>query len=429
MCNPQGVTRRCTLSSKEPPNKLWHSQLGEHLRKGRYSPYTTRCRIAVATRFVSYLNKRQVALEAVEPSGVDRYLREELRLFRHHHRRAPRSMDRWRHEQTAGIYMLLRLVRKQWPPSLVGTPSEQFHRQVCEQYAEWMADIRGLALETRSRRCSEAHQFLSWLEERGNQQNLLNITIRDVDSYLMVRAASQRRTSVKLHATRLRSFLRFLYISGHIILDLSSVVIGPRLYAFESVPSALRSDDVSKVLETARKDLSQKGLRDYAILILLSRYGLRAAEVTTLRMSDVDWKRDVLRIQHSKNGGPSELPLLPTVGDAILDYLRKGRPKTDAREIFVRHRAPYRHYPNGSSLYRLVRNRITAAGIEPQGRLGSHAFRHARAVSMLRAAVPIKEIGDLLGHRSAHATAAYLKLATEDLRVVALELPAKVVEL
>ena len=416
------------MSSKESPNDSWHSRLEEHLRKGKYSPYTTRCRIAVASRFVGYSNKRQVALEAVENSDVDHYLRQELRLYRQRHRRAPRSMDRWRHRQTAGIYMLLRLVRKQWPPSVVGTPSEQFHRQVCEQYAEWMADIGGLALETRSRRCTEAQQFLRWLAERGDQQNLLNITIRDVDSYLMVRAASQRRTSVKLFASHLRSFLLFLYISDRVILDLSSVVIGPTLYAFESIPSALRSEEVNKVLETTRKDRSPKGLRDYAILILLSSYGLRAGEVTTLRLSDVDWQRDVLRIQHSKSGESSEMPLLPTVGNAILNYLQKGRPKTDVREIFIRHRAPYRHYPSGSSLYRLVRNRITAAGIEPQGRRGSHAFRHARAVSMLRAAVPIKEIGDLLGHRSAHATAAYLKLATEDLRVVALEIPAEVVE-
>jgi integrase/recombinase XerD len=234
---PSGVTRRCTLSSKESPNELWHSRLEEHLRKGGYSSYTTRCRIAVATRFVGYLNKGQIAPEAVEPSGVDRYLPGEVRLFRQRHRRAPRSIDRWRRQQTAGIYMLLRLVRKQWPPSLVGTPSEQFDLQVCEQYAEWMADIRGLALETRSRGCTDAQHFLSWLAERGDQQNLLNIMIREVDSYLMVRAASPRRTSVKLHATRLRSLLRFLYISGRIILDLSSVVIGPRLYAFESIPS------------------------------------------------------------------------------------------------------------------------------------------------------------------------------------------------
>jgi integrase/recombinase XerD len=174
------------------------------------------------------------------------------------------------------------------------------------------------------------------------------------------------------------------------------------VYAFEGIPSALRFDEASKILKTTSKDRSQKGLRDYAILMLLSSCGLRVGEVAPLRLNDVDWQRDMLRIQLS-NGGFSELPLLPAVGSAILKYIQKGRPETDVRKVFIRHRAPFRSYPNGSSLYRLVRNRIEAAGVEPQGKRGSHLFRHARAISMLRAAIPIKEIGDLLGHRSTQA--------------------------
>src|SRR5947208_2945743 len=211
----------------------------------------------------------------------------------------------------------------------------------------------------------------------------------------MLRAASQRRTSVKLRATNLRSFLRYLHISGRVILDLSTLVIGPTLYAFESIPSFLRSDEVKAVLATARKDRSPKGLQDYAVLMLLSSYGLRAGEITALRLSDVDWKSDMLRIRHSKTGDYSELPLLAAVGNAILDYLEKGRPATTAREIFIRNRAPYLPLPNGSSLYRVVRDRLKAAGVVRRGKQGPHVFRHALAVSMLHAAVPIKEIGDV----------------------------------
>jgi integrase/recombinase XerD len=327
------------LSSKESHGESWRTRLEEHLSKGRYSPRTARSRIAVASRFLGYLNERHVEVEAVEPSHVDSYLREELRLYRQLHRRAPRSENQWRHRQTAGIDRLLRLLRQQWPPPMVGTSTEEFHQQVCRQYAEWMFELRGLALETRTRRCTEARQFLRWLGERGNQKALLDITIRDVDPYLMLRAGSRRRTTVKLRATCLRSFLRFLHIIGRVILDLSSVVVGPTLYALESIPSALRPDEVSIVLETTRKDRSRNGLRDYAILMLLSSYGLRAGEATALRLSDVDWQRDVLRIQHWKTGAYAELPLTPAVGNAILNYLRNGRPKTDAREIFIRNRA------------------------------------------------------------------------------------------
>jgi integrase len=159
--------------------------------------------------------------------------------------------------------------------------------------------------------------------------------------------------------------------------------------------------------------------------MLISKYGVRAGEITTLRLDDVDWRKEVIRIRHSKTGVVSYLPLLPEVGEAMLQYLQNSRPKTPLREIFIRNRAPYRPF-KGGNLYWLVRNRLEAAGVITTGKRGPHAFRHARAVSMLRVAVPVKEIGDLLGHRSADSTLIYLKLAIEDLRAVALEIPTGV---
>jgi len=110
------------------------------------------------------------------------------------------------------------------------------------------------------------------------------------------------------------------------------------------------------------------------------------------------------------------------VGKALLDYLRRGRPKTGACEVFLRTRAPYRRL---CQIYSEVRRRLEAAGVRPRGKCGPHAFRHARAVSLLRASVSRKVIGDLLGHRSEEATVPYLKLATEDLRAIALEIPGQ----
>jgi len=162
------------------------------------------------------------------------------------------------------------------------------------------------------------------------------------------------------------------------------------------------------------------GYRNYAILLLLSTYGLRDGEITRLRLEDVDWRAETLHIRHSKTGANSKLPLMAEVGEALLNYLRRGRPKTAAREIFIRTRAPYRRL---SSLYSEVRVRLEAAGVKPHGKCGPHAFRHARAVTLLRASVSRKVIGDLLGHRSEEATLPYLKLATEDLRAIALEIP------
>jgi integrase len=174
------------------------------------------------------------------------------------------------------------------------------------------------------------------------------------------------------------------------------------------------------VLDTAGKDRTPVGLRDHAILQLLATYGLRSGEICNLRIDDIDWRAESIRIRHTKTRACSFLPLMAPVGEAVLAYLRAGRPMTDAREIFIRTRAPYRRL---GMLASAVRRRLRDAGVEPPGKSGPHIFRHARAVEMLRASVPQKIIGDMLGHRSTESTAPYLKLATEDLRAIALDVP------
>jgi integrase len=216
--------------------------------------------------------------------------------------------------------------------------------------------------------------------------------------------------------------MRHLHRTGRTAVDLAPKIIAPTLYAYETIPSILNAHEIEVVLTSVKKDRSLMGLRDYAILQLLATYGLRAGEITHLRMDDIDWRAETLRIRHSKTGGQSLLPLMKPVGEALIDYLRHGRPKINVREIFIRSRAPYRPL---SGIYSEVRRRMGAAGVKPNGKRGPHIFRHARAVSLLRASVPRKVIGDVLGHRSTEATIPYLKLATEDLRAIALEVPGQ----
>jgi integrase len=247
------------------------------------------------------------------------------------------------------------------------------------------------------------------------------MTIVDIDAYVQWRVHSLQRSAKKSVAIHLRSFLRYLHGIGR-IRDLSSAVLVPKLYPHEGIPSALRPEEIEKVLRSARRDRSPIGLRDYAILTLLSTYGLRAGEITALRLDDIDWSHDRFRVHHSKTGVHSELPLLRAPGEAILDYLRKGRPKTTQREVFLRACAPYRAL-HGSSVHSVLEPRLKAAGVIPQGKRGPHAFRHAKAAALLRADVPLKVIGDVLAHRSAASTTVYLKLDLEQLRGIALEIP------
>jgi len=159
------------------------------------------------------------------------------------------------------------------------------------------------------------------------------------------------------------------------------------------------------------------------MLLLLATYGLRAGEVRRLQLQDIDWRREQLWIQHSKTGARSCLPLLHPVGQALLEYIRSARPSCKDREVFIRLTAPRCAFLTNSTLYCVLRRQLAQVGIRLNGKRGPHIFRHARAASLLRSGVPLKTIGDVLGHRSTASTAEYLKLADRELRAVALSIP------
>jgi integrase/recombinase XerD len=412
------------MSESLSNHQEWLLRLKKHLHDEGYRPGSVGRCMAGARNFLEFLCNQNIALADTQAATVESYL-EMARPKRRWCNRKSTADEQWRRSQKNGIHMLLRIVHGKWPPGAAPTPDELYAQELCEEYAGCQVETRGLALETVAGHRAEAGRFLRWLGERVNREGLV-LDVADVDAYLKSRAESLRRASIKGVAIRLRNFLRWLHASGRFAQDLSFCVRAPSLYALEGIPSALRPQEVTNILSVARHDRSAIGIRDYAILMLLSEYGLRAGEITNLRLDDVNWRKEVIRICHRKTGVTSWLPLLPKVGEAILRYLQQSRPKTSFREIFLRGMAPYRPFKSGSSLYSRARYRIDAAGISTTGKRGPHAFRHARATSLMQASVPLKEIGDLLGHRSADSTLIYLKLATEDLREVALEIPAEV---
>ena len=406
------------------------AQLREQLTLARYAPTVIVRYVVFARLFLRYLAKRHARLDEVEPVHVSKYLTCELRRYRQRHGRAPASMKRWRSSHTAGIHQLLRVVRGRWPIAPVAhIPAEAYCNGLLSEFAQWLHEQRGLAVRSIGVLAAEARRFLSWYVDSAGANDLAALQLADIDAYVQSRCPVLRRVSRKNVAQQLRCFLKFLHVTGHSALDLAVGVISPTLYACEAMPSLLDTEQIRAVLASTRQDHSAKGLRDYAILMLLATYGMRAGEIAQLRLEDVDWRADRLSVRHTKTGSGSVLPLVPAVGDALLAYLRHGRPVTDAREVFVHAKAPYRPFSRGSSLYLLVRLRLEAAGVSPPGKRGPHTFRHARAVSLLRASVTTKTIGDLLGHRSAESTRPYLKLATDDLREVALEIPGQEVQL
>ena len=209
------------------------------------------------------------------PSQVSNYLRYAIRQFCRRRGRPP--ADQWHSIPRAGIHALLRMVRGKWPPeSPPVNAGEAACRAVCREYDDYLRDERGLAEASIDALMWEGRHFLSWYVERVGAAHFRNLSIKDIDAYFEMRARHLRRRSLKDVAERLRSLARFLYRSGRIGIDLAPRIISPIMYAYESIPSALTEDQIACVLKNTRKDRSPLGLRDYAILLLLSTYGMRS---------------------------------------------------------------------------------------------------------------------------------------------------------
>jgi len=395
------------------------ADLSRSLTEKRYNPVAAQNNVLYASEFLIYLSEIDLPIEVVTPSHVDQYIRYATECFEAKYGRYP--SPRWDRLPRTAICKILSLAQGQWPPqSEVAEESAKLHGDLANGYRRWMEDERGFTDQTVRGNMWEARTFLKWQLDRGSDNSVLSLSVSDIDAYMDMRSSNMSRKSISGIAARLRSLLRYLYQARLVLTDLAPLVIGPSIYAYEGVPSIIDSTQIRAVLEETAKDKSPRGLRDYAILQILATYGLRDREIVRISIDDLDWRAATLRVSHRKTGTFSILPLSDAVGEALIEYLRHGRPQVESRNIFVLALAPYTPM---TTVYNVASRRLAAAGVHLPGRRGPHVFRHARATELLRASVPQKIIGDLLGHRSVESSNTYLKLATEDLRGVALEVP------
>jgi integrase/recombinase XerD len=215
----------------------------------------------------------------------------------------------------------------------------------------------------------------------------------------------------------LRVFLRYLFREKVIAKDLSQTVEGPKKYRLASIPRSISWPEVERMLAVVDRR-SAVGKRDYAILLLLVTYGLRGREVAALALEDIDWERERLKVPERKAGHSTAYPLSPIVGQAIVDYLKHGRPQTADRHIFYRVMAPLAPMTDGAVSSR-ASYYLHQAGV-PVPRPGSHTLRHTCVQRLIDAHFSLKVIGDYVGHASPESTAIYAKVSLENLREVAL---------
>jgi site-specific recombinase XerD len=267
--------------------------------------------------------------------------------------------------------------------------------------------------------------ILSFLKDRfGNgPAKLSRLRADDVVRFVQVQASRLHRKRAKLMTTALRSFLQYARYRGDITLDLTSAVPPVANWSMASIPRAIPPDQVRQLLASIKRHTAV-GRRDYAILLLLARLGLRSGEVAFLQLEDIDWKAGRLSVQ-GKSGRRTDLPLPADVGRAIAAYLRRGRPTSTSRRVFLRARAPIRGFLTQSAIGSIVKHRLEHAGIVAPAK-GAHQFRHALATGMLRQGASLSEIGEVLGHRHPDTTRIYAKVDLDGLRKLALPWPGGV---
>jgi integrase/recombinase XerD len=238
-----------------------------------------------------------------------------------------------------------------------------------------------------------------------------------LSAFITVSSQELGKTSMRVLCSHLRMFLGYLYDERMIARDLRAAVAAPRTYRLADLPRSISWDEVRRLLEVVDRR-TPLGKRDYAIILLLVTYGLRAREVAALTLEDLDWPRARLRVPERKAGHSTAYPLSPIVGDALVAYLRQGRPTTAARTLFFQVYAPYRPI-TWVTVSQRIAYYLHQAGIAVP-RAGSHTLRHSCVQRLVEAGFDLKQIGDYVGHGSPASTIVYTKVDVEALRAVAL---------
>lgn len=359
----------------------------ELMRLG-YSPLSARNHLRLAAHLGRWLASRRLGLHELDERRASAFLRHRQRIGY-----TGLFTDR-------GLAPLLGFLRRTGaipaPPAVVDdSPAGAF----LDEYAKYLVRERGLAGSTVRAYADFARRFIG--EERP-RLDWRQMTAADVARFVMRTARRSRPPTCKLTVTALRALLRFLHVRGAIALDLASGVPTVASWRLSGLPRAIEPSQVVRIL--ASFDGSPAGLRGAAIVRLLVRLGLRAAEVGALDIDDVDWSAGEIVVR-GKGRCDSRLPLPPDVGEALAAYLRRGRPRASGRALFLRDRAPFTRLRPGAVCH-VARTALASAGVNG----GAHRFRHTAATQLLRRGASLSEIAHVLRHRSADTTAIYAKV-------------------
>jgi site-specific recombinase XerD len=296
-------------------------------------------------------------------------------------------------------------------PVLPTTEAEQLE----DRFRVYLIQERGLSAGTIAGYLHVARLFFS--ARAGNGGLLEQLTAAEVTEFVLAECAPRSVGSAKYIVCGLRALLRYLYIAGHIEGQLEAAVPTVAGWRLAGLPDTFGRAEMARLLTSCDRRTTF-GRRDYAVLILLARLGLRAGEVASLELAAIDWRAGEIVVR-GKGHRAERLPLPVDVGEALAGWLRRGRPRCDATTVFTTVRAPHRRLTTGG-VSAIVRAACARAGL-PE--VNAHRLRHTAATEMLRAGASLLEVGQVLRHASVLSTALYAKVDRDRLRGLALPWP------
>jgi len=404
------INSRLVLSeAPEGPLAGYVASFADSLGALGYAAGSIHRQVRIGAGFSQWLGQGAVTPGGITSGHTTRYLRYRARRLR------PCLGDR------AALMHLMDFLRRE---GVVPTEEVAVHERspldrCADAYEVYLREGRALATATIVNYVPFVRDFLKHCFG-ARPVELSRLSASDVLSFVRHQAPRLHRKRAKLMTTALRSFLRYARYRGEVDVDLAAAVPVVPNWSMTTIPRAIAPDQLRLLLASIDRRTGT-GRRDYAILLLLARLGLRSGEVASLTLDDVDWEAGQLAV-HGKGGRRNELPLSAEVGEAIAAYLQDGRPHSTSRFVFLRAKAPVRGFRGASGIGSIVRHSLQRGGVDAPS-MGAHQFRHGLATEMLRQGASLGEIGDVLGHRHLQTTSIYTKVDIEALRKLALPWP------
>ena len=388
------------------PGGLTLERFAKELYQSGYAKTTAQSYIRAVEHFIYWLDREGIPISSLSEEFLYRF-DSNLNGCQY-----PRFSHSTRMDILSGLRLFLKhLQSTSQTVTSVNEPSNQDPVLLVE-FFQWMRRQRGTCDATLY---NYSHSIRDLINRFGDDPAKFYAQI--LRQFVLEKSQQCGWAAAKTCTTALRMFLRFLIASDRCAATLSGAIPVLAHWRLSSLPRYLQPEEVERVISSCNL-ISPVGKRDRAILLLLARLGFRAGDIVQLRLDDIDWEEATIQVS-GKSRRQVRLPLTQEVGDAISDYLLYGRPRTDANELFIRSRAPFRAFASHCAVSVLVACAMRRAGVTCKSRGAAHVLRHSAATSMLRQGTSLQDIAAILRHHSIETTQIYAKVDVTVLRQIA----------